>query len=66
MLVKVIIANLDVVITNVSGAIDTKYRWIALQSVLVLKPLKLGYLVYVFAPPGKMVTDAMTDGDIGT
>ena len=65
MLVKVIIANLDVVITNVSGVIDTKYRRIALRSVLVLKPLKLGY-TYVFAPPGKMVTDAMTDGDIGT
>ena len=49
MLVKVIIANLDVVITNVSGAIETKYWQIALRSVLVLKPLKLGY-IYVFAP----------------
>ena len=58
MLVKVIIANLDVVITNISSAIDTKYRQIALRSVLVLKPLKLGY-IYVFASPGKMVPDVM-------
>ena len=35
---------LDEVITNVSGAIDAKYRQIALRSVLVHKPLNLGYI----------------------
>ena len=36
--------NLDEVITNVSGAIDAKYRQIVLRSVLVHKPLNLGYI----------------------
>ena len=35
--------NSDEVITNVSVAIDAKYRQIALRSVLVHKPLNLGY-----------------------
>ena len=35
--------NSDEVITNVSGAIDAKYRQIVLRSVLVHKPLNLGY-----------------------
>ena len=35
--------NSDEFITNVSGAIDAKYRQIALRSVLVHKPLNLCY-----------------------
>ena len=34
----------DEVITNISGAIDAKYRQIALLLVFVHKPLNLGYL----------------------
>ena len=56
----------DEVITNVSGAIDAKYRQIALRSVLVHKPLNLGYICIWTPGPGQMVTDAMTVGDIGT
>ena len=36
--------NSDEVITNVSGAIDAKSCQIALRSVLVHKPLNLGYI----------------------
>ena len=36
--------NSDEVITNVSVAIDAKYHQIAFQSVLVHKPLNLGYM----------------------
>ena len=44
-------------ITNISSAINAKYSQIALWSVLVHKPLNLGYIC--IWTPGQMVTDAI-------